>query len=501
MDLTRFSLRNPAALAVVIALLLIFGALAIFERPIQLLPPLERPQITVNTGWREAAPAEVESQIIEPQERVLRRTPGVLEMQSNISRGFGNITLTFAVDADMNEALINVINNLNQTPPLPADANEPFVAMGGQGGGNYVASIQVYPRRDNPNQDMDTPAYQEALESALEPALARIDGVARVDLNGQRPQEIRITFDPYRAAALDIGVDAIQGALVGASDSSGGFADIGRRQYTVRVLGQHNVDSLGDLIVGGTPERPIHLREVATVEKRMIDPFGVNIRSGRPASYVGVAGTNDANTVAVLDEVNAALAALNDGALAEVGLWAEISFDSSIYIRRALALVQNNLGLGVLLALIVLWTFLRAGHATAIIALTIPVSLAASFVALQLFGITLNVISLAGLAFSVGLVLDAAIIVQENIVRYRQQGEDAESAALRGTRQVGGALFASTMTTVAIFLPILFMTGIEGQMFADLALTLSVSVLASLLAALTLVPMASRYVLRRLPAE
>ncbi|MEO0425328.1 MAG: efflux RND transporter permease subunit, partial [Pseudomonadota bacterium] len=238
---------------------------------------------------------------------------------------------------------------------------------------------------------------------------------------------------------------------------------------------------------------------VAIVEKRMIDPFGVNIRSGYPASYVGVAGTNDANTVAVLDDVNAVLDELNAGALADVGLWAEISFDSSVYIRRAIALVQNNLGLGVLLALGILWTFLRAGRATLIIGLSIPVSLAASFVALQVFGISLNVISLAGLAFSVGLVLDAAIIVQENIVRYRQLGEDPEQAALKGTRQVSGALFASTMTTVAIFLPILFMTGVEGQMFGDLALTLSVSVLASLLAAVTMVPTASRFLLKKLP--
>ncbi|MEO0420688.1 MAG: efflux RND transporter permease subunit, partial [Pseudomonadota bacterium] len=307
MDLTRFSLRNPAALAVLLALLALFGVLAIAGRPIQLLPTLEQPQISVNTGWREAAPAEVESQIIEPQESVLRRTPGVLEMQSTISRGFGSITLTFAVDADMNEALINVINNLNQTPPLPADANEPFVGMGGQGGGNYAASIQIYPRRENANTNMDSPEYQRVLENVVEPALARIDGVARVDMNGQRPQEIRITFDPYRAAALGIDVAAMQGALTGASDASGGFADIGRRQYTVRYIGQHDVDTLGDLIVGWVEQRPIHLREVAIVEKRMIDPFGVNIRSGYPASYVGVAGTNDANTVAVLDDVNAVL--------------------------------------------------------------------------------------------------------------------------------------------------------------------------------------------------
>lgn len=501
MNLTRLSLRNPAALAVVVALIALFGFIAIDNRPIQLLPVLDRPQISVFTNWREAAPAEMESQIVEPQEEVLRRTPGVQEISSNIARGFGNVTLTFDIDADMAQALINVINNLNQAPPLPADANEPFVAMGGQGGGNYVASIQVYPKKDNPNQVMDSAEYQRVFENVVEPRFARIPGVARVDMNGQRPEEIRITFDPYRAAALGISISGISQAVSGATDASGGFADIGRRQYTVRYIGQYDVDRLGELIVGWAGERPIHLREVADVERTMIDPFGVNIRNGYPAFYIGLAGDNEANTVDVLDEVNIALDELNAGAVGDVGLIAELSFDASIYIRRAISLVQNNLGLGVLLAIGVLWFFMRNGRATVIIAAAIPVSLFAAFIALQIFDISLNVISLAGLAFSVGLVLDAAIIVQENILRYRQQGEDLLTAVNHGADQVKGALFASTMTTVAIFLPILFMQGMEGQMFSDLALTLSISVLASLVAALTLIPVASRMWLKTMPSE
>ncbi|MEM9303215.1 MAG: efflux RND transporter permease subunit [Pseudomonadota bacterium] len=500
MNLTGPSLKNPAALGVVVVVVCLFGLLAIQNRPIQLLPDLERPQISVITNWRQAAPAEVESQIIEPQEDVLRRTPGVLEMSATIARGFGNITMTFSPNADMDQALINVINNLNQAPPLPVDANEPFVAAGGGGGGgNYAASIQVYPQPDNPNQDLASPEYQRLFSDVVQPRLAAIEGVSRVDMNGFRPEEIRVTFDPWRAAALGVGIGEITAALSGSTDSSGGFADVGRRQYTVRVIGQEAVDRLGELIVAWRGDRPIHLREIATIRQQLVDPFGVNIRSGYPAFYIGVAPSNDANTVTILDGVNAALAELNEGDVGAAGLIAELSFDASIYIRRAIALVQNNLGLGVLLAIGVLWFFLRTFRATLIIAASIPISVSAAFIALQVFGISLNVISLAGLAFSVGLVMDAAIIVQENIVRYRQRGVPDEEAIQRGTLQVRGALFASTMTTVVIFLPILFMQGLEGQMFADLALTLSVSVLASLLTAMTVVPVLSRFWLGAFP--
>lgn len=501
MNLTQISLKNPAAVAAVVALIMVFGFLSISSRPIQLLPVLERPQITVFTNWREAAPAEMESQIIEPQEEVLRRTRGVQEINSTIARGFGSVTLTFAVDENMDQALINVINNLNQAPPLPADANEPFVNAGGGRGGGYVASIQVYPTRDNPDTDVASPKYERLFRDVIEPRLARIPGVVRVDMNGFRPQEVRITFDPWRAAALGVSINQISQAVAGASDSSGGFADVGRRQYTVRVIGQETVDRLDDLIVAWVGERPIHLREVATVSKTQVDPFGFNIRSGYPAFYIGVAGDNNANTVDVLDHVNEAIAELNAGPAAAEGMIVELSFDASIYIRRAIALVQNNLGLGVLLAIGVLWFFLRAGRATLIIAGAIPVSLAVAFIALQVFNVSLNVISLAGLAFAVGLVLDAAIIVQENIVRYQQQGKSPGDAVRLGADQVRGALFASTLTTVAIFLPILFMGGVEGQMFSDLALTLSVAVLASFFAAMTIVPVASRLWLKDLPPE
>ncbi|HEX6927796.1 MAG TPA: efflux RND transporter permease subunit, partial [Gammaproteobacteria bacterium] len=311
MDITRASLAQPAVLAVVIAIIALFGTLAVLNRPIQLLPETTNPVISVNTGWREAAPAEMESYIVEPQEAVLQNVPGVTEVTSFIGRGFGSVTLEFEVDTDMQQALLNVINALNQAPPLPADANEPFVFSGAGGNnGQFVASLQIRPAADNPNKNLYDPRYQAALENVLQPRIARIPGVANVQLNSLRARQVQITFDPYRAAALGIPVGDIASTVSRSVDSSGGFANVGRRQYTVRFVGQYDVEQLGELIIAWNGDRPVQLNEVADVELGLADAFGVNIRSGHPAFYVGILRNNDANTVQILDELNVALAEL-----------------------------------------------------------------------------------------------------------------------------------------------------------------------------------------------
>ncbi len=493
MSLTRSALKSPAAVIVMTVLLLLFGLICLWRLPIQLTPDIEQPQITVFTGWRAAAPQEVEAVIIEPIENAIKNTRGVQKVETNIQRGFGNITLTFDVGADMQQATLDVINNLNKAPPLPLDAMEPNVVAGG-GDGN-AASLLVRPVPGNEQANIDH--YQQLIEDVVYPRLTRIEGVGRVNLNSQRPTELRITFDPYRTAAQGLTVGDIAGRISRATDVSGGFADVGRRQYTVRFAGQESPESLLDMIISYNGDRPVYLRDLAKVETRLVDRPGFTLRNGAPAYYITIARNNDANTVALLDDLNQAIAELNAGPLAEAGLMIDLSFDASVHIRNALALVKGNLGLGVALALGLLWLFMRGWRATLIIALSIPLSIAAALITLSLLGRSLNVISLAGLAFAVGLVLDAAIIVQENILRMRAEGLDDHKASLRGAMQVSGALLASTATTVAIFLPILFMAGIEGQLFSDLALTLSVAVISSLVAAITIIPLASRYWLRQ----
>ncbi|BDX07014.1 efflux RND transporter permease subunit [Planctobacterium marinum] len=499
MNLTRSSVKNPAAVLVIVALVFIFGVIAMMKLPIQLTPDIEQPQITISTGWRAAAPEEVESVIIEPQENVVKNTRGVVDVTTSIQRGFGNITLTFDVGTNMQQAMLDVINNLNQAPPLPLDVFEPVVATGGGRGGPNAASLLVRPVPGNDLTEMAN--HQALIEDVIEPRLARISGVGQVNLNSQRPRELRISFEPHKLAALGIPIGQVANTVARASDVSGGFADVGRRQYTVRFAGQYDLESLSNMIISYSGDRPVFLKDVATVENTLVDRFGFTLRNGAPAYYITITRGNEANTVALLDDINLAINELNEGPLAEVGLMIDLSFDSSVHIRNALLLVKSNLGLGVFLALGILWLFLRGWKATLIIATTIPLSVMVAFLVLSMLERSLNVISLAGVAFAVGLVLDAAIIVQENIVRLRSEGMDNKKAVVKGATQVAGALFASTATSVAIFLPILFMKGIEGQLFSDLALTLSVAVIASLVSAVTILPIASRYLLSDLPKQ
>jgi len=494
MNYTRVALKNPAAIIVIVALVMVFGMMSVFKLPLQLTPDIEQPQISIFTGWRSAAPSELESVIIEPIENVVKNTQGVTKVTTSIGQGFGSITLTFDVGADMQKAMLDVINNLNQAPPLPLDAIEPVVSAGGGRGGPNTASLMIKTLPDNPAEDLGQ--YQKLIEDVVQPRFARIPGMGQVNLASHRPRELRITFDPVRAASLGLSIADISSTISRSSDVSGGVANVGRRQYTVRFSGQYSIDNLTEMIIGYSGDRPIYLKDIATVENTLVDRFGFNLRSGQPSYYFTLVRQNDANTVQLLDEINIAIKELNEGPMKAAGLTIDLSFDSSVHIRNALKLVQNNLGLGVILALIILWLFLRGVRNTLIIATTIPISLLIAFVALTVFERTLNVISLAGLAFSVGLVLDAAIIVQENIVRLRSQGMENHKAVLKGTLEVTGALFASTATSVAIFLPILFMEGIEGQLFSDLALTLSIAVIASLLAAITVLPIASKYWLK-----
>ena len=499
MNLTELSTRQWPSVAVAVALVALFGLTSIASLPIQLLPDIEEPQISVANFWRAAAPEEMEANIIEPQENVLRNTPGLTNINSFIGRGQGFVNLTFAVGTDIQTAKLDVINNLTQAPPRPADALEPQVSSGGGPQTPGAASLLVRVLPDNPNKQLAS--YQKLIEDKVEPRLAQIPGVSQVFLAGEQPRELRITFDSYRAAALGIQINDIIATVSRATDTSGGFADVGRRQYTVRFVGQFEPESLNEQIVGWSNERPIFLNEVADVEIVPRELDGFTLRNGFPAYYITVQREPDANTVAILDGINAAIDDLNDGPLREAGLEIDLSFDASVHIRRAIALVQGNLGIGLILAVGILYFLMRSRRATLLVTATVPLSVLVAFVALRMFDKSLNVISLAGLAFSVGLVMDAAIVTLENIVRCRQSGSSLQDAVSTGTRQITGALFASTVTSVAIFVPVLFMQGMEGQLFQDLALTIAVAVSASFLIAITVLPVAASFLLRQENAD
>jgi multidrug efflux pump subunit AcrB len=486
MNLTSRAIKNPAAVAVAVAIITLFGLFSLGKLPLQLFPDIDLPQMNIQANWRAASPKEVEAEILEPMEEVLQGLPGMRTMEANAFNGGAFINLLFNLDTDMQATLMDVIGRLNRLPPLPADADPPVVQLGGRGTAN--GALTWYFVQKLPGTPGKLTDYARQVEDIVRPRIESIEGVAGVDILDGAPEELHITLDPDRAADLGLSLTDIAQSASRSNDVTGGFIDVGRRQYTLRFEGRYDPEQLRNQVLEWRDGRPVTLGDIATVEIGRGLRRDIVVQNGNPAMGVRIDRQNGANVLAALTEVKAVMDELRAGPLRELGLDIQQSFDASVFIMRAVNLVTSNLFIGILLAVAVLWWFLRDARGTVVIAASIPISLLVTFIVLQLTGRSLNVISLAGLAFAVGMVLDAAIVVSENIVRLREKGEPAIKAARKGTLQVQGALLASTATTVAIFLPVLFLQDVEGQLFADLALTIAIAVCASLVVALTILP-------------
>ncbi len=496
MKLTKSALTNPAAVAVVVSLTLLVGMLSLFKLPVQLFPDIERPQIGVQTTWRAASPKEIESEIIEPQEQVLRGIPGLESMNAFANRGGAYINLSFGVGTNMEQTLIEVISRMTRVANLPQDARPPRVMLGG-GRGNTPA-LTFFFLQALPDNKQDISQYIDFTNDVIRPRLEAIEGVASVEtFSEQNREELQIRYDPIKAAEYGIEIPHLISLVSASDDISGGFIDVGRRQYTLRYSGKYSVDELSDLMLESRGGRNISLSDIATVEVRRNDRQGMAIQNGNPAFSMRINRANGANVLETLNRVKTEVNLLNNELLADKKLVMVQSFDASVFIYRAINLVTSNLFVGIILSLSVLWFFIRRMRATLIIATAIPVSLLSTFIVLEITGRSLNVISLAGLAFAVGMVLDAAIVVLENILRMRDKGLNEHDSAEQGAKQVWGALLASTATTVAIFLPVFFLKDIEGQLFGDLALTIAIAVSVSLIVAVVLLPVLSKHFLKQ----
>ncbi|WP_448546981.1 efflux RND transporter permease subunit [Thalassotalea fusca] len=498
MTLTSASLRNPTAVVVAILLIALFGAISLFKLPIQLTPDISQPQIVISTNWRAAAPEEIEAEIIERQEDVLKGLQGLELLESNSSQGSGSITLRYKTGINLERALIDVMNALNQVPNYPPDATEPVLAVGGASTFDAIAWFALKPTAGNTR---DIVSYQDYVEEVIQTRLERVAGISQTNAFGGLPTELHITFDPYKAAQLGLNIPDLAATLGNNNDTSGGFNEIGRRKYTLRFSGKYGAEQLKEMVLDWRNGQPVLLKDVADVELTFADRTGILTLDGEPAIAMNAQAEQGVNVIDVMEGLQTAMKELNEGPLAREGLQLIQMYDETIYIGRSMSLVQNNLMLGIMLAIIVLWWFLRKFRATLIVALSIPISLVVTLVVMYASGRTLNIISMAGLAFAVGMVLDAAIVVLENIVRLREKGTESEQASLKGTTQVWGALLSSTATTVAIFLPIAFLEEVSGQLFADLAITIAVAIVASLLIAVTVLPTAARRLLKQVSAD
>ncbi|MEA2094409.1 MAG: efflux RND transporter permease subunit, partial [Pseudomonadota bacterium] len=427
---------------------------------------------------------EIEAEIIEPQEKVLRGLPGMTQLASTAQSGRARVTVTFAVGTDLQRGLLEVLSRLNRVASYPEDADEPVISTVGE----RSRAIAWFIIRPLPGNDRDIVSYNDFIEEVVQTRFERVAGVSMSEVRGGRPREVRITFDPYKAASLGMQLP-VAARLAGSNeDVSAGTVNVGKRRYTIRFKGAFDVEDLGELVLEWREGRPVMLRDIADVDIRMADRESFVINKGGIAMAVNAHRESGVNVLEVMDGLQQAAEELRTGPLARAGLSMEQVYDETVYIHRSLRMLGSNLLLGITLAIGVLWWFLRRFRATLLVASSIPVSLIFTFSVLDLSGHTLNVISLAGLAFAVGMVLDASIVVLENIVRLRENGVSSEQASIRGAQQVHGALLASTATTVAIFFPVVFLKDEAGQLFADLALTIAFAVIASMLFALIVIP-------------
>src|SRR5262245_42372434 len=491
MNLTETSLRNPAGVLVAILMVGLLGVLALIKLPIQLFPNIEEPAISIFTQWRAAAPTEIESEIIEPQERALQGLRGMQSLNAFANQGSAFLNLRFAVGTDMQSTMMEVISRMNQLPPLPRDAQAPQISLGEDGGNgpNNTLSwffVQLLPGTPGPIDN-----YRRQIEELFRNRIEPIPGVANARINFGAEEELQIVFDPARVAELGIQIPRIAQVAGNADDVSGGFVDIGRRQYTVRFAGRYQVDQFADLVLEWRDGRPVRLGDVATVQVRRGDRNSLALQNGNPAIGIQIMKENDANVLETLTAVKKEIESMRDNEFKKMGLSIAQSFDPSVFIDQAISMVTGNLFSGVVLAILVLWYFIRDRRATLLVGLSIPICLTVTLIMLYAFGRTLNVISLAGLAFGVGQALDTAIVMLEAIAQQRERGLAKLEATLAGAKQVWPALLASTVTAVIVFLPIVFMRDSVSQLFADLALTISIAVIASLIVSVTALPLAA----------
>ena len=493
--LTQAGLKSPAAVAVGVAMTMLFGAFALYSLPIQLFPDIDRPQIGIETDWRAETPREVESQLVEPEEDVLQGIPGLQQMDGFANNGGGYIQLTFALGTDMKSTLVDVIGRLNRLPPLPADAQKPFVQLASTQDANSLL-LYVFMQK-LPGNARDVNSYVQFLKDSVIPRLESVPGVGSAQINSNGgTDEIDIVFDPMRAAQLGVQIPKMANQISGAEDVSGGTIDVGRRQYGLEFRGRYSVAALKGLILEWRDGKPIHLGDIADVHVGRSKATGFAYQNGNPALGLQVFRADGANVLATVNAVKAELQKINDGIAKDQGVKLQYSFDPSHFINQAMGMVTSDLFIGIVLAIGVLWFFMREWRGTLIISAAIPICLMADVILLNIAGRTLNVVSLAGLAFATGIVLDAAIVAFENILRLRERGMPAREASETGTSQVWGALLASTATNVAIFLPVIFLKDVEGQLFADLSLTIAFAVFVSLIVAVTVVPVTSMLFLK-----
>lgn len=464
----------------------ILGGISLSRLPVDLMPDISYPTLNISTSYENASPEEIEELVTRPIEEAMSAVPGVEEVSSVSSEGRSSVRVTFAWGTDLDAAANDVRDRLDRViPRMPEDADRP--ALRKFDPASFPILILGASSRLSPIQ------ARRIIDDEIKYRLERVPGVAAMDVWGGLEREIHVDVDPEKLLALQIPLDHVVSRIREANITlPAGAIESGNLELTLRTPGEYtSLEQLRNTTIAVRNGFPVRLDEVATVLDRWERVRRIVRVNGQEGVRLSINKQSGTNTVEVAKRVLAEIDRINTD-VPQLRLTPII--DTSKYIERSITNVGTSALYGGAFAVLVLLLFLRNIRSTTIIALAIPVSIVATFAMIYFGNFTLNLMTLGGLALGVGMLVDNAIVVLENICRIRDQGADGNAAAIRGTEEVTGAIIASTLTTLAIFLPLVFVRGMAGVMFKQLAFVVSFALLCSLAVAMTLIPMlASRY--------
>ncbi len=487
MDIVKFAVENPVKVAVGAVLLVLFGFRSLFDIPKQLTPDVDRPFITVKTNWVGASPQEIESEIIERQEEKLKGVKNVVKMTAQAQEGSATVKLEFPVGMDKNAALRDVSDKLRQVEEYPEEVDEPTVIATNDDMENIIAWMILHSDGKH-----DVARLKTFIEDNVKPLLERAEGIAEVNVYGGLDREVQIVVDAARLASRGLTMRDVERALRRQNENvSAGTILQGKRDFTYRTVGEFTeIREVEETVLAYREGGPVLVRDVARVIDGFKKPYAFVKSKGEFVIALPARKETGANVLTAMANLRRQVEVVNHDILVPMGMGLELTqvYDETTYIQSAIDLVISDIFWGGLLTLGSLVLFLRSLSATGIIAVSIPISIVGTFLVIEWLGRTLNVVMLAGLAFAIGLVVDNATVVLENAYRHRLSGKSRKDAAVDATREVWGAILASTLTAMGVFLPVLTIKEEAGQLFKDIAIAISAAMAISLFVAVLVIP-------------
>lgn len=487
------AIRRGTLLTIGILIICIFGVIAALRVPVQMIPDLEVRVISVRTYWPGATPQDVEKEILIEQEEYLRNIPGLERMKSEATTNQARIELEFPFGVDINEALIRVNNALSQVSSYPENVDEPRIFTTSFSSNSFMY-FRIAPLPGNP-KGLDMDFMQDFIDDNVRTRMERVPGVSEVSIRGGAERQIQIHVDPERLAERGMTLAQLRNIIRERNtDVSGGDIESGKRRYLLRTVGRFkDLEQMEQLVLRRHGDSIIRLRDVADIQLDHFEISSLSFINGDPVIFISVRREIGSNVIAIKDALVPVTEQISKEVLEPAGMYMTLTTDDVRYVEASVRNVWQNLAIGATLATLVMFLFLRSVPATFVGVIGIPICTIAAFIGLLVAGRTINVISLAGVAFAIGMTLDNSIVVLESIERERRRGLERLQASISGVKKVWTAVLASTLTTILVFAPVLFVREEAGQLYSDIAVAISASIIVSMLVAITVVPTASSH--------